>query len=477
MITLLERRGQQAADGAVSSDWIRQAQTPSIQRDGKAYDVNLDRFLADLPLNGVRSQHSLRSYAYDLLVWVRFLDEVQAKTVWQATRDDVDAYHRARRHDDAANRISPSSWNRAVAALDKLYRWAVEDGIIAQSPFTYRDVWRRMPSGRGRTITVTHNQAYERAAKRSDVKFITIEDYRRFRDVGLQGLAVDGSARPGARDRNGNRNALFADLLITTGLRLEEASSLLTVEIEEAIRATAGADKQVAFRLPAALTKGDKGRTIRIPASLLARLRTYLEVERANAVAKFQGRDGRQRLRGAIEVGINGSAIEVSSKDGKRTPLRLDTVTPDERRRLVLCDVDGKATQPATFWLSEIGLPVAPNSWEAVFARASRRCQDAGLAFDVSPHQLRHSFAVHMLALLIRQRFGEVSKDDDLSGAAYRRLLGDPLQQVQRLLGHSSLATTYIYLDHLAGCHDTVDTAVEELLSGIETPPTMKVAA
>ena len=74
MITLLERRGQQAADGAVSSDWIRQAQTPSIQRDGKAYDVNLDRFLADLPLNGVRSQHSLRSYAYDLLVWVRFLD-------------------------------------------------------------------------------------------------------------------------------------------------------------------------------------------------------------------------------------------------------------------------------------------------------------------------------------------------------------------------------------------------------------------
>jgi integrase len=130
------------------------------------------------------------------------------------------------------------------------------------------------------------------------VKFITIEDYRRFRDVGLQGLALNGGERPGARNRNGSRNALFADLLITTGLRLEEASSLLAVEIEEAIRATAGADKQVAFRLSAALTKGDKGRTIRIPASLLARLRSYLEVERANAVAKFQMRGGRQRLRG-----------------------------------------------------------------------------------------------------------------------------------------------------------------------------------
>jgi integrase len=82
-----------------------------------------------------------------------------------------------------------------------------------------------------------------------------------------------------------------------------------------------------------------------------------------------------------------------------------------------------------------------------------------------------------MLALLIRQRFGEVHKDRDPSGAAYRRLLGDPLQQVQRLLGHASLATTYIYLDHLAGCQDTVDAAVEELLSGIETTRPLRVAA
>jgi hypothetical protein len=104
---------------------------------------------------------------------------------------DVNAYHRARRHDEAANRISVASWNRAV--------------------------WWRLPLGHGRTIAVTRNQAYERAAKRSDVTFITIKDYRRFRDVGLLGLDVDGNERVGARDRNGSRNALFADLLITTG--------------------------------------------------------------------------------------------------------------------------------------------------------------------------------------------------------------------------------------------------------------------
>ena len=152
-------------------------------------------------------------------------------------------------------------------------------------------------------------------------------------------------------------------------------------------------------------------------------------------------------------------------------------MTPDERRRLVIHDSDGRPVEPAALWLSEVGLPVAPNSWEVIFTRASRRCQAAGLPYDVHPHQLRHSFAVHMLALLIRQRFGDAHKDQDLSGAAYRRLLGDPLQQVQRLLGHSSIATTYIYLDHLAGCQDTVDAAVEELLSGIETPQHTRAAA
>ena len=61
--------------------------------------------------------------------------------------------------------------------------------------------------------------SYGRAVKRSDVPFVSLEDYRVFRDVGLRGLDVDGAERPGARDRNGSRNALFAELLFTTGLR------------------------------------------------------------------------------------------------------------------------------------------------------------------------------------------------------------------------------------------------------------------
>jgi site-specific recombinase XerD len=36
---------------------------------------------------------------------------------------------------------------------------------------------------------------------------------------------------------------------------------------------------------------------------------------------------------------------------------------------------------------------------------------------------------------------------------------------VQRLLGHASLVTTSIYLDHLSSCSDTIDIAVAEMLA------------
>jgi len=80
--------------------------------------------------------------------------------------------------------------------------------------------------------------------------------------------------------------------------------------------------------------------------------------------------------------------------------------------------------------------------------------------------------------MLIQQRLRDATGEKtEASMEGYRRLLGDPLQQLQRLLGHSSIATTYMYLDHLADCQDTVDAAVEELLSGIETPQRIEAAA
>lgn len=449
-IVIQERR---VADGL-------DAYIPVILRDDALYDSDLDRFFLDLPLSGVRSRHSLRAFGYDVVVWLRFLADARGKAVWAADHDDVAAYHRARRRDDVGFRIAASSWNRAVASLDRLYRWAGREGLVAEPPFTHRTVWRRGHGG-GRGQLAARNDAYERAARRSDVRFVTLEDYKSFRDVGLRGLASDGRARPGARDRNGTRNALFAELLVTTGLRLEEAAFLLAYELA-ALQHPGSRDRQAWLDLPLALTKGERGRRVLIPTRLLQQISAYLDVERATATAKFVARSRWRAIERPIFIRSPVVGTALTLRDGGSIP--TDAITPDERARLVICDESGAPRESAVLWLTEVGQPVLPNSWEAIFARASRRCDDAGLPIRVSPHQLRHTFAVHMLAMLIQQRLREAgSPIGAMEG--YRQLLGDPLQQVQRLLGHASLATTYIYLDHIASRADTVDAAVEELLA------------
>lgn len=452
-ITLQERRAKDDLDHHV----------PMILLDGRIYDHDLDRFLLDLPLNGVRSRHSLRAYGYDVMVWVRFLEHARSKGVWEAERTDVTAFHRARRREEAGARISATSWNRSVAALEKLYRWAEVEGVVAASPFTHRHVWRRGHGSR-RIQVVARNESYERASKRSDVRFVSLNDYRVFRDVGLRGLAPSGSVRAAARDRNGARNGLFAELLVTTGLRLEEASFLLAFELD-GLTETASCSRQTWFKLPSALTKGDRGRSVLLPRRLLQQVAAYLAVERTLAVAKFRSRSGWREIDRPILIHKpTPGAVALSLANGS-TAL-IEDVSPEERGRFVICGDDGVPEEPAALWLTEIGRLVQPNSWEVVFARAGRRCAAAGCPLRVSPHQLRHTFAVHMLAMLIQHRLRDAAGEKtDASTEGYRRLIGDPLQQVQRLLGHASLTTTTIYLDHIASRADTVDTAVDELLA------------
>jgi hypothetical protein len=184
IISVYERREAKGLD----------AHVPLIQRGDALYDPDLDRFFLDLPLSDVRSRHSLRAYAYDVVVWLRFLDAC-GKTVWAATRDDVDAYHRERRRDEADHRITAASWNRAVASLDRLYRWGEQQGLITDAPFSRRAVWRPAHGGR-RGMIAARNDAYERVARRSDVRFVTMDDYRIFGEVGLRGLTLTARSAP-----------------------------------------------------------------------------------------------------------------------------------------------------------------------------------------------------------------------------------------------------------------------------------------
>src|SRR3546814_5132442 len=59
--------------------------------------------------------------------------------------------------------------------------WGEQQGLIADAPFSRRAVWQPAQGG-GRGMIAARNDAYERVARRSDVRFVTMDDYRIFRE-------------------------------------------------------------------------------------------------------------------------------------------------------------------------------------------------------------------------------------------------------------------------------------------------------
>src|SRR6266568_3848994 len=109
-------------------------------------------------------------------------------------------------------------------ALDKWAAWSVYEGLIGDLPFRYVDRAVFTPQGMRQ---VRFNAESEQHPGPPPVKFVPFEDYLLWRDVGLRGRFPDGRPDPSWRGRHDERNALFADLLIYTGMRLGEASCLL----------------------------------------------------------------------------------------------------------------------------------------------------------------------------------------------------------------------------------------------------------
>src|SRR3546814_19797668 len=81
------------------------------------------------------------------------------------------------------------------------------------------------------------------------------------------------------------------DLLVTTGLRLEEASGLLAAE-PAAIDREDGEARQLWLPLPPPLPKGDRGRSVLVPRRLLRQIAAYAAVDRTPGVTTFAASAG-----------------------------------------------------------------------------------------------------------------------------------------------------------------------------------------
>jgi integrase len=420
-----------------------------------SYDVQLNRFFRELDGWGVRAANSVLAYARDIMLFCRFLAQSRGgKPIWECDTADLRAYKRARLHAAGPARVSVATWRRSVAALDKWAAWAVYEGLIGQLPFRYVDRNVFTPQG---IRQVRINAESEPDPGPVPVKFVSFEDYLLWRDVGLRGRFPDGRPDPSWRGRHDERNALFADVLIYTGMRLGEASCLLAPELPGERAAARGLG---AIDLGPAVTKRSRARTVFAPPRLVRALDRYARIERGEMVARISAAGG--YAVGERTLVVHRAGRTGASADGGGA-VRYGRLDAGVRRRLLLVTADGEVAGPLALWLSADGLPVAPATWQSVFARANARCERFGVGVSVTPHMLRHSFAVHMLGLLLRQTvaaLGGESARTHTSAQVKRLLVGNPLRRLQLLLGHAQESTVYTYLDVLDEAQEIVASAL-----------------
>ncbi|MDZ8162162.1 tyrosine-type recombinase/integrase [Microbacterium aquimaris] len=415
--------------------------TPYLLGTKFEYDIALNAFFYSASMLASRMTTRV-GYARDLTAFLNFLTRNRGNRGWRdTTADDLKAYYAWRREDPLGPRVSASSWDRELAALNRFFSWQAREKTIPQNPIPQRQ--RRKYHARnsprwGEDVTPA---MLSHGGRRAKVEWLPSASYRVWRDIGVRGYGPDGRRDDAFRGRWASRNATFTDMLIRTGLRLTEQASLLTVELPAPSR-TNGYHR---FYLPRGIAKGGSERWIYVPSGVLHDLHEYVATDRAQIIERAR-KSGRYVPRhGALVVEPN---ARYATAYGTSQRVKLELLTPDERRQ-TLVEANG-GFEPAALWLSESGDPMAVSSWKGIFLRASSRCVAQGVALSASAHLLRHSFAVITLEQLQRGHIDALRSLSLGQRTQYVRVFGEPMDWVRIRLGHRSVETTHIYLHALA---------------------------
>ncbi|WP_133057362.1 hypothetical protein [Mycolicibacterium iranicum] len=426
---------------------------------------------------------SRKTYAREIAMWCAFLGQQVDPLTWaEATEEDfIDYKIRRTDHLQSAYAVAGSTWNKAVFALRGLYDWALNRKVPIRPngpPIESNPV----PGGRGAT-RVPGARANEVFVRQERDRWIVPATYRLWRDVGLRGRGIErvGPSQwraegedESCRARNSLRNTTFTDFVYSTGLRVQEAGSLLLTELPSA--------GVVEAKLPAAIAKYSKPRMWYAAPTVIQTVASYVKVARAAAVRRAvrEGRyDAIEDIIWVTEVRrARKGTLEVVRDDG--VSMSLNTMRPAARRRLFWIR-DGRP-EPMALWLNEGGTPFHHESWIGVFEAANDRLWSAiestgGSATDeltVTPHSLRFSFAL-ALAVRLHQRldhmhgWGEEVPYGD--GSRYDEVF----RTIKDVLGHKSVETTRstylprvqrLRFDRLFGASDT-DSSVGDMVSAL----------
>lgn len=322
---------------------------------------------------------------------------------------------------------APSTVSRMQAALNSIYDTAIAGNEILSNP---------VPRG---TINATKGQ------RRSSANWLTpgaIEDWQKF------GLNRVGDANQ-ERILQNYRNVAYAKLIYGTGLRRQEAGGLITLEIPQ----NRFSNNLYQGWVPSALSKNSpyRGRAFYAERDLVLTLSNYcqqqrlIDIEAGKRSGKYEDDKHRLIVVGTEQIGGPNAAVTLVDVEGRKRKVKLQELTLGEREHIYETSESG-FLEPLYLWLQTDGTPLKPTSWNGIFEAANKACARSlgPTAPRITPHRLRHSFALRVFAASL---LATVNAGGQSNQVANQALLdqGNIWIRIQNLLGHKSPETTRDY--------------------------------
>jgi site-specific recombinase XerD len=405
-----------------------------VDRDG----FPVEAFLAFFAARMDASASTLAQYARALLRFLEFLEFRGVESVLDATAQDLTAY-RLYRTQTAARPILQYSFRVEATALRQFYAWATETGRLQRSPV-------KKLSRVGRDNLSTNR------IRHSKIRHVDSDLYEK-----LLEMAGDPSGEASIRSAR-ERNTAAIKTLISTGLRLQELASLLTLDIDYGQKLR----RSICVEIES-ITKYEVNRNALIPNYAMGAIRKYRKIERPNVVYRHQRSLARQLDRCFVVQGFDEGTRRVSGVwQGRRRQYALHQVPVEMRLKAVIVGVDG-GVEPLCLFLSDSrGLGMTRSGWEGVFSAISeqfmRRYPDDRQVRKITPHDLRHTFAINYLRAAHKERAKTIAS----STLGDEPPLRDPLIDLQELLGHATSAQTLRYLRYVEDIDRFVAAAVPD---------------
>ncbi|WP_439948069.1 hypothetical protein [Streptomyces sp. BBFR109] len=370
--------------------------------------------------------------------------------VLSATESDLVSYrgHRTRWQKKP---VGGAVWSRESFVLDDFYGFLVDRKVVSHRPARL--------AARGR------NALAPRVRSSMDIRHLTFEQYRYFRDVGLGGQLPNAELNPAFRGWSPLRDRAGADIALGSGTRWREWSTVLLPEIGLWPGMPGGAAE---FTVQACAKYG-KDRLVYVPEDAVGSADLFCLLERPDIVRRA-ARTLERKARDLFVVGdvdVAGGRMR-GVLDGVVREFEMSVMDAGLRRITVFEGEFG--LEALTLFVCRGGLMPGADAWKSYRHRAWTRMKD--LADETTPrlpsrrwrwHDLRHTYALRLLTYLENLLDG---REPDLQARRRRHrsylsghIRHNPLLIVSRRLGHASPETTYQYLQYTDDLIDEFEAA------------------